>query len=217
MEKVSIAVKALSAWRPEDAAGLPDLPFVPAMQRRRMTALSKLTTALIHGVKDKLSPDAKIYFVSLAGEAARQLQVNTMVLQDNEMLPATFSTSVFNTPPAMASIALGLRNGYAALYPEPGDFSSAVQAVIASLVAGNSSQVLMVYGDVQSPKEYQGLEGACARTWGYAALLEPAAGGGGNSFPALDFAPEQAATPQDFFQKLLDSTVPLVSLQDGTE
>lgn len=218
MEKSQIVIKALYVWQPQgDSAGLPDLSFVPAMQRRRMTALSKLATALIHGVKDEMSPDAKIYFVSLAGESSRQFQVNTMVLQDNEVLPATFATSVFNTPPAMASIILGLNNGYSALYPVPGDFSSAVQTVVASLMVGTNGQVLMVYGDVQSPEEYKELDGACATTWGYAALFEFATATDGRLTSVLDFIPDDVLTPQDFFQKLLGSKVRLVSLQDKAE
>lgn len=231
MEKIQVEVEAICAWVPGiegrddlalwtrdkksilsdiDKVSLPDLSFVPAMQRRRLTPLSKLTTALTHRLKDSLSPEAKIYFVSLTGESGRQLQVNTMVLQDNEVLPATFSTSVFNTPPAMASILLGLKNGYAALYPQTQDFSSAVQTVVSPLLAGNLSQILMVYGDVQSPEEYQKLEGACDVSWGFAALLKSST----KDIDGLDCNWNKIKTPQDFLFQLLQTKAPLLSLAD---
>lgn len=253
MEKMQVAVEALCVWVPGiegrddlalwtkdkksmppdvDKASLPDLSFVPAMQRRRLTPLSKLAVALTHRLEESLSPEAKIYFVSLTGESARQLQVNSMVLQENEVLPAAFSTSVFNTPPAMASILLGLKNGYAALYPEIQDFSSAVQTVLAPLLAGNLSQVLMIYGDVRSPEEYQVLEGACDTSWGFAVLLSSQGDVAGfdscegyipyeneqySERSALGFdycSRDKIKTPQDFLYQLLQTKAPLLSLVD---
>lgn len=253
MEKILVEAEALCVWVPGiegrdelalwtqdkrlipsdvDKASLPDLSFVPAMQRRRLTSLSKLAVALAHRLKGFLSPEAKIYFVSLTGESARQLQVNTMVLQENEVLPATFSTSVFNTPPAMVSILLGLKNGYAALYPEVKDFSSAVQTVLSPLLAGNLSQVLMIYGDVRSPEEYQVLEGACDTSWGFAVLLSSQGDVAGfdscegyipyeneqyleRSALGFDYCSrDKIKTPQDFLYQLLQTKAPLLSLED---
>lgn len=198
MHGKEVYIRALSAWVPglegreeyvawsggkrelpaeSDRGSLPSLDFVPSMQRRRMTALSKLAVALIHGVQDDLTPLAKIYFVSQAGESGRQFQVNAMVLQDGEVSPAAFSTSVFNTPPAMASILLRLANGYSALYPGKGKFFSGIQCALAPLLAGNCSQILLVYADVAAPEEYASLDGAIEVSWGFAALLENQAGG----------------------------------------
>lgn len=228
MQVNDIHVKTLSAWVPglegradylawaggkrelpagSDRGSLPPLDFVPAMQRRRMTALSKLAAALIHGVRDDLSPQAKIYFVSQAGESGRQFQVNAMVLQDGEVMPAAFSTSVFNTPPAMASILLGLKNGYSALYPGKNKFSSAVQCSLAPLLAGNCSQIVLVYADVAALEEYASLDGAIDLSWGFAALLENRAGG----FP-VDFRTALAGaetSPRDLFCQLLESGIDL--------
>lgn len=228
---MELCVETLSVWVPgitekndllpwlmgkleliSDKKALPNLSFIPAMQRRRMTSLSKLTTALIHSLQDKLCPNTKLYFVSLTGETERQLQINSMVLQDEEVLPATFSTSVFNTPPAMASIVLGLKNGYSALYPLPQNFFSAVQCVFSSVLCGNSSQVLMVYGDVQSPKEYQALEGACNETWGFATLLKLGQGRSEQTLNILDFSEKSIKKPQDFILKLLQGNLSLLNL-----
>lgn len=197
-----------------DKVALPKLSFVPALQKRRMTSLSRLTTALIHSLQDKLEPNAKIYFVSLAGETERQFQVNSMVLQDEEVLPATFSTSVFNAPPAMASIALGLRNGYSALYPSPQEFFSAVQCVFSAVLGGNSSQVLMVYGDARAPDEYQALDGACDGTWGFAALLECGLDSSKNTLNVQDFTGNSIKRPQDFLLKISEKNDSLLNLID---
>ena len=230
---MDLRVTALSAWVPgvtekndlllwargekdvqfaDDKKSLPNHSFIPALQRRRMTPLSKLVAALIHSVQDKIHPDAKIYFISLAGESERQFQVNSMVLQDGEVLPATFSTSVFNTPPAMASIVLGLKNGYSALYPPSQGFFSAVQCVFSSILGGNNSQVLMVYGDAQAPEEYQALEGACSETWGFAALLECGQDSSMGSINAQDFTDYSIKRPQDFLLKLYERNESLLNL-----
>lgn len=237
MEKLQLRISGLNVWVPglksqkeflswargekilsteTDKEELPDLSFIPAMQRRRMTPLSKLTTALIHNLQSLILPEGKIYFVSLAGEAARQLQINTMVLQDEEILPATFSTSVFNTPPAMASIILSLKNGYSALYPSAKDFSSALQCVLAPLMAQTRSQVLFVYADAQSPEEYQSLDGACDVTWGFATLLEASFEGDleGKTIDVSDLLCSTIKTPQDFLIQLLQTEVSAPSLLD---
>lgn len=236
MEGIALKIRGLAAWVPgletqaeigawargertslrtnpqdlifNEGGGLPSLDFVPAMQRRRMTPLAKLAVALAHRLKEDLLPQAKLYFVSLAGESSRQLQVNTMVLQDNEILPATFSTSVFNTPPAMVSIILGLKNGYSALYPPAGDFSSAVRCAVAPLVAGTRPQVLLIYADARSPDEYQSLDGAQGLSWGFAALLETDTGrGSGVDFKSCvdsEAIVAAASSPQGLLCRLLE-------------
>lgn len=80
MEKILVEAEALCVWVPgiegrdelalwtqdkrlipsdADKASLPDLSFVPAMQRRRLTSLAKLAVALAHRLKGFLSPEAK--------------------------------------------------------------------------------------------------------------------------------------------------------------
>ncbi len=237
MEGIALKVRGLAAWVPgletqaeigawarreqsrlgtnpqdlifNEGGGLPPLDFVPAMQRRRMTPLSRLAVALAHRLKEDLLPQAKLYFVSLTGESSRQLQVNTMVLQDNEILPATFSTSVFNTPPAMASIILGLKNGYAALYPPARDFSSALRCAVAPLVAGTRPQVLLIYADARSPDEYQSLDGAQSLSWGFAALLETDSSR--DSCVDSESIVAAACSPKDLLRHLLEGSHSLLT------
>jgi hypothetical protein len=85
-----------------------------------------------------LPPNTPLLFVSFRGELNQQLKVNKILFEEGEVLPAAFSLSVFNTPPALSSMALGLQAGYAALYPAGNRFSVALLSAAAMLKTASS-------------------------------------------------------------------------------
>jgi hypothetical protein len=115
--------------------------------------------------------DLKLNFVSLYGETASQFKINKGLVADKEIKPAAFSLSVFNTAPAQATIALGLKGGYTALYPR--SFREGFLASSAALLAGDRDQSVFVYGDEAVPSEYAGLvdKAAAPAPLAFAALL----------------------------------------------
>jgi hypothetical protein len=74
-------------------------------------------------------------------------------------MPAAFSLSVFNAPAALASIALGLKGGYSALYPGNNSFAAALAAAEASFLSetplpSDTGELILVYADEEAPPEY---------------------------------------------------------------
>ncbi len=139
---------------PEDnPAASPKLAYVEPLFKRRLSQLSRMTIEVIRQVKDT-APDAKIVFASSRGEIGRQVKINRGLVDEFAILPAQFSLSVFNTPPAVATIALGMKNGYTAVYPGEGRLYDAFVCAVASILAGDENQVIFVYGDELISEEY---------------------------------------------------------------
>ncbi|MCL2012851.1 MAG: beta-ketoacyl synthase chain length factor [Cystobacterineae bacterium] len=147
-----------SAWRPTPKEPLPDISFVDARLRRRMSMLSRMSVRVAHGL-GPLGKNTSLYFISFRGELNQQFEVNRMLIEEGEISPAAFSLSVFNTPPALSSMALGLHAGYSAVYPERNRFSSALLGAASFHAASSpSKQLVLVYADEVPLKEYERLE-----------------------------------------------------------
>jgi hypothetical protein len=132
----------------------PDISFTDPMFRRRLSQISKMTIQVIHGLMP-LTDDTKILFLSFRGELSRQYQINKMLIEESTVSPAAFSLSVFNAPVALASITLGLKGGYSAIYPGHASFASGIQAAQAALLCGASDELCLVYADEEAPSEYR--------------------------------------------------------------
>jgi hypothetical protein len=160
----------------------PGIEFTEPLFRRRLSQISKMTIQVIH---DLLRPgeDIKIFFLSFRGELAQQYKINKMLIEDNDLMPAAFSLSVFNTPPALSAIALHLEAGYSALYPGKNSFDSGLAAAAAPLICGSVEKILLVYADEIPPAEYSGL---------YSELCEPLAFG-----VLISRTPEEGSVPID--------------------
>jgi len=120
------------AWRPSLEQPKPDIRFVEARLRRRLSMLSSMALHTLHAL-GPLPAHCPLFFVSFRGELNQQLKVNRMLFEEGALLPAAFSLSVFNTPPALCCMALGLKAGYAALYPAENGFPFALAAAAAAL------------------------------------------------------------------------------------
>jgi len=132
----------------------PAIAFTDSMFRRRLSQISKMTVQVVHDLLP-VGEDTKIFFVSFRGELSRQYQINKMLIEEKSLMPAAFSLSVFNAPAALASIALGLKGGYSALYPGNNSFSSALSAASASFVSGAQEELIFIYADEEPPPEYR--------------------------------------------------------------
>ena len=153
----------------EKSKAAPKLEYTDPMFRRRLSQISKMTVQVIHDFSEKygLNKETKVIFVSLRGEIAREFSINQGIIEEKTILPAGFSLSVFNTPVALAAIALGLTGGYSAIYPSKGDFSSALKTALAAVKSGSEKEVLLVYADELVPECY----GVDSISLSFAALL----------------------------------------------
>ena len=121
--------------------------------KRRLSQITRMTIRVLYDLMpfDKAT---KIVFVSFRGEINQQFKINRSLINDGELSPAAFSLSVFNAPPAIASIALGLNGGYTAVYPLKERFDTGFQAATAPLLSGREQEIILVYSDEFCPPEY---------------------------------------------------------------
>jgi hypothetical protein len=104
-----------------------------------------------------LGERTEIVFLSFRGEITQQFKINKLLITEDSVTPAAFSLSVFNTPPALASIAFGLSAGYTALYPREGDFAAGLAAAAAPVLCGAAEELLLVYADELVPEAYNSM------------------------------------------------------------
>lgn len=135
----------------------PKLEFTDAMFRRRFSQITKMTIQVIHDVVEECpaARDYRIIFSSFRGEIEREFAIDRMIIEEKMILPAAFSLSVFNTPVAAASIALGMKKGYSCIYPSKGNFRDVLLGTLAPIFCGDEKEVLLVYADEKIPEEYK--------------------------------------------------------------
>ncbi|GBU28125.1 hypothetical protein R84B8_01683 [Treponema sp. R8-4-B8] len=138
----------------------PEITFTDSLFRRRLSQISRMTVQVVHDILP-VKEDTKMFFVSFRGELTRQYQINKMLIEDKALMPAAFSLSVFNAPAALASIALGLKGGYSALYPGNNSFTASLLAAQAEFLSGAQEELIFIYADEQAPPEYISLLKNC--------------------------------------------------------
>jgi hypothetical protein len=185
---------ALDRRKIPQAVDAPALEYAPPLFRRRLSQISRMTIQVLHDLLP-LGESAKVVFLSFRGEIARQLEINRMLIQEGDLTPAAFSLSVFNTPPALASIALGLTAGYSALYPGQNRFDQGFLAAAAPVLCGAEEETVFVYADELCPPEYGCLCPPGNEPLAFAALLSLQDKGGSVPVFRPGAAPELLENP----------------------
>ncbi len=164
---MEVFINKIAIYRPseENPSESPKLPYVDPLFKRRLSQISRMTIEVVHDLIEKSdgAKNAKLVFSSFRGEISRQLKINKGLVEDFEILPAQFSISVFNTPPAVATIALGMKAGYTAIYPSGKDFSSVFKSAVAPLLSGKEKKIIFAYADEKVPDEYEGIDSDATR------------------------------------------------------
>ncbi len=181
----------------EKSTSAPKLEYTDPLFRRRLSQISKMTVHVVHELLEKYAfdKDTKLVFVSLRGEIAREFSINKGIINENMILPAGFSLSVFNTPIALAAIAFGLTGGYSAVYPSKSDFSSALKNAFAPVLCGDEEKIVLVYADELVPECY----GVDSTPLAFAALVSSEKNE--NNFELADIIEERSLF--DFLKALL--------------
>ena len=177
----------------------PGLSFTEPMFRRRLSQISKMTVQVVHGLLP-VGEGTKLFFLSFRGELSRQFQINKMLIEEKTLSPAAFSLSVFNAPAALATMALGLKGGYSALYPEKDSFASGLKAAEAALWSGAADEIAFVYADEEAPQEYHCFSGECPSPAAFGLLLSRVPGPGS---PPLSPLTKEGDSPLAFLKRLL--------------
>lgn len=169
-------VSKLCVWEPpaDDLAASPKLEWTEAIFRRRLSQLTKMTVQVVHDIfsDGTLDKNTKLVFVSFRGELEREFKVNKTLIQEESILPAAFSLSVFNAAVAQATIALGLKGGYTCVFPSGADFASGVLSAAAPVLAqGGDAKTVLVYADENVPDYYKEFLKGSNEPLAFAALL----------------------------------------------
>jgi len=176
----------------------PAIAFTDSLFRRRLSQISKMTVQVVHDLLP-VGENTKMLFVSFRGELSRQFQVNKMLIEEKSLMPAAFSFSVFNAPAALASIALGLKGGYSALYPGNNSFTAGLAAAEASFVSDKQEELIFVYADEQAPPEYERCFNECPPAIAFALLLTRAPQSSSVPLSSLN----EVDNPLDFLRLLI--------------
>ena len=169
-------VSKLCVWEPpaDDLSAAPKLEWTEPIFRRRLSQLTKMTVQVVHDLfsDGTLEKNTKLVFLSFRGELEREFKVNKTLIEEESILPAAFSLSVFNAAIAQATIALGLKGGYTCVFPSGADFASGVLSAAAPVLAqGGDAKIVLVYADENVPDYYKEFLQGPNEPLAFAALL----------------------------------------------
>lgn len=136
----------------------PSIQFTDSLFRRRLSQLSKMTVQVVHDILSTTNVDknTQLVFVSLRGEIDREFKINKTLIEDQMILPAGFSLSVFNAPVALATIAMGLKGGYTAVYPGKQSLVDGILTAASAVASGAQDKIILIYADEMIPECYEG-------------------------------------------------------------
>ena len=137
-------------WTATEESPKPDVSFVPAMERRRMTSLERAALSVAHAALG--GADARglpVVFASRWGEIGTTLKLMRQMHDEGEMSPAGFSNSVHNAAPGHLSILRGDTASYTAIAAGADSYDAGL--LEASTYPG---KVLFIYAEEETPEMY---------------------------------------------------------------
>lgn len=162
-------VSRWTAWE-GGTDGAPDVSFVAAMLRRRLSRLSRLAVSVANGC---LAEDAgiPIVLVSQHGELARTVDLLSMLARGEPLSPTAFSLSVHNSAAGLLTLTRAERAPATAIAAGPHSVAMGLLEAV-SQAQERGGPVLLVCVDAQAPAPYReavGEDAECA----LAALVTP--------------------------------------------
>jgi hypothetical protein len=174
-------VIAKAEWRATAETPKPDVSFVPAMARRRLTEVERAALSVAHRALADAGDAVDVHslpvvFASRWGEIGTTLRLMRQMHDEGEMSPAGFSSSVHNAAPGQLSLLLGDKAPYTAVAAGPASYDMGL--LEASTYPG---RVLFVYAEETTPEMYRPYIGAAETAHAVAILID---NGDGGTMPA---------------------------------
>ncbi len=147
----------LKHWQNAGAKGLtgdPDVTAIPAMQRRRMSRLSRMALASALDVVSGETVDYSI-FCSQHGEIVRTSALLLSMTQGIELSPTAFAQSVHNTASGLFTVIAKTNTPSSSIASGANTFAYGWLDAQAYLAENPSHRVLLVDFDEVIPDEYQ--------------------------------------------------------------
>lgn len=157
--------------RLEDAGEQPDVSFLPAMQRRRLSRLARMALHVAWPLAEACGP-LPMVFASRHGETPRTLALLEALGRDEPLSPTQFSLSVHNAIIGLWSIQRGDCSEMTAL-AAAGDGLEQAVCEAAGLLAEGAPGVLLVLAEEQPPALYRPYIDDVPFSWAAALLLRP--------------------------------------------
>ncbi len=138
----------------EHLSGDPDASAIPAMQRRRMSRLSRMALA---AALDAISGETVDYsiFCSQHGEIVRTSALLLSITQGIELSPTAFAQSVHNTASGLFTVIAKTNAPSSSIASGANTFAYGWMDAQAYLAENPSHRVLLVDFDEMIPDEYQ--------------------------------------------------------------
>ncbi|SDH67302.1 Beta-ketoacyl synthase, N-terminal domain [Pseudomonas flavescens] len=138
--------------RLHDTGEQPDVGFLPAMQRRRLSRLARMVFQVAWPLAEG-HPALPLVFASRHGETPRSLSILQDLARAEPLSPTQFSLSVHNAIIGQWSILRGDTSEMTALAGE-GDGLEMAMLEAATLLADGAPAVLLVIGEEAQPELY---------------------------------------------------------------
>ncbi len=135
-----------------DPAAVPAVDFLPAMQRRRMSRLARMTFQVAWPLAEGQAPMPMV-FASRHGETPRTFALLSELAERQPLSPTQFSLSVHNAIIGLWSILRGDNSEMTAIAAE-GDGLEHALLEAAGLLAEGEPQVLLVIAEDRPPEVY---------------------------------------------------------------
>ncbi|WP_101759777.1 beta-ketoacyl synthase chain length factor [Oceanicoccus sp. KOV_DT_Chl] len=172
MSALSATLESWSAWAPGldtrdswerwaqgqisiGAQAKPDVSFLPAMFRRRLSPLSRMALLVANQCADE---PIRTVFCSRHGELARTVTLLQALTTSELISPTAFSMSVHNTASGLYSIANNDRSITTAVAGGVDGFESAFMECAAIIASGQSDKVMLVIADEPLPASLANFE-----------------------------------------------------------
>lgn len=170
---IPFSILAWSAWSPRIAerdtwrawacdpelptgSGTPDVRFVPAMQRRRLSRLARMSMqAALDTCEPAQLQESGLVFASRHGELNSSIAMLREIAADAPLSPTAFSHSVHNAPAGQISIQVGHRAPASSVSAQCATFTAGLIDALALSHRRRGAPVLLVAADEPLPDEFQ--------------------------------------------------------------
>ena len=156
----------------QPSAAQPDVSFLPAMQRRRLSHLARMAFQVAWPLADAHGEQLPLVFVSRHGETPRTLAIIKDLANDEALSPTQFSLSVHNAVIGLWSIMRGDTSEMTALAGENDGLEHGVLEAC-TLLGEGAPAVLLVVAEEQPPALYEPYIEDVPFSYAVALLLTP--------------------------------------------
>lgn len=147
----------------------PELPEIPALQRRRFSELTKISLHLAFA--HQIAPNTPVVFASRHGDLHKTSQLLKQVSADEDLSPTQFALSVHNAMVGQYSILRQHQAQHSSVAAGDASLHYGVLEAWTLLQCNVCEQVLVVYADQRLPKIYQSFDTHPALDHGISLLL----------------------------------------------